>query len=388
VKVCYFGTYDTDQARTQVLLEGLRHQGVEVIECHAVLWPDTASKLALARNPFSVLKSARGLIKIYRTLLRNARLQLPYDAVIFGHPAQLDLVLTAWWFRRRQIPVIWDALVSMYDTVVTDRGVQHPRSIWAQLYRLLDRLASRVADVMVLDTAEHCVYWQQTFAVSAAKLIVIPVGATDLFTCVSQGAQPDADFTVLFYGTYIPLHGVETIIWAAKCLEQYRQIHWILIGTGQQRAMVDQLVKDSHIENAQFIDWVPLEKLPDYIAAAQVCLGVFGFGDKATRIVPNKVFQCLAAQRPVLTADTPAARALLWRDGLRGAQLVPAGNAESLAAAVLQLYQSPERCRQLAEVGFSIYKRYYSSQQIGQMLVELLSSVTTDATSHRWDTTR
>ncbi len=116
--------------------------------------------------------------------------------------------------------------------------------------------------------------------------------------------------------------------------------------------------------------------------------GVFGAGDKTARIVPNKVFQCLAAQRPVLTADTPAARALLWRDGLQGAQLAPAGDAEAVAAAILQLYQSPERCQQLAEAGFALYQRYYSSSQVGQMLVRLLSAVTTDLTSQRWSTSR
>ena len=60
--------------------------------------------------------------------------------------------------------------------------------------------------------------------------------------------------------------------------------------------------------NVELSGLVELEQLPAEIASAALCLGIFGTTAKAARVVPHKVFQCLAVGRPVLTADTAAIR--------------------------------------------------------------------------------
>ena len=74
--------------------------------------------------------------------------------------------------------------------------------------------------------------------------------------------------------------------------------------------------------------WVEYELLGEELARAGICLGVFGRSEKAARVVPNKVYHAMAVGRPVITADTPAAREVLEHE--RTALLVPAGDAPAL----------------------------------------------------------
>jgi glycosyltransferase involved in cell wall biosynthesis len=133
---------------------------------------------------------------------------------------------------------------------------------------------------------------------------------------------------VLFYGQFIPLHGIDTVVRAAK-LTETDGILWHLIGTGQEVGRIRRLVAELKPANLEWKHWVPYEELVQEIHSADVCLGIFGATEKAARVIPNKVFQVLASEKPLITADTPAVREL----GLAasGVYLVPAGEPWALA---------------------------------------------------------
>jgi glycosyltransferase involved in cell wall biosynthesis len=98
---------------------------------------------------------------------------------------------------------------------------------------------------------------------------------------------------------------------------------------------------------------VPYELLDREIASSAMCLGIFGTSAKAARVVPNKVFQAMAVGRPIVTADTPAAREVLT-DG-EDAVLVPAGDPGALAEAMIGLASDPER---RARLGANAHRRF------------------------------
>ena len=116
--------------------------------------------------------------------------------------------------------------------------------------------------------------------------------------------------------------------------------------------------------NVELPGRVPLQEMPREIAAASLCLGIFGTSAKAARVVPNKVFECLAVGRPIVTADTPAIR-----DALQGqVAVVPAGAPEALAREIRALLADPTRLATLAAAGHERYRRDYSEEALGKLL--------------------
>jgi glycosyltransferase involved in cell wall biosynthesis len=138
--------------------------------------------------------------------------------------------------------------------------------------------------------------------------------------------------TVLFFGQLIPLHGVDTILEAAL-LSKGQGIHWTVIGRGQGEAKLSAFL-DAHPDApVRWIHWLQQEDLVAEMGKADVCLGVFGTSDKAARVIPNKVYQILAAGRPLITRDSPAIRELIG-PSTAGVWLVPPADPPALLKAV------------------------------------------------------
>jgi glycosyltransferase involved in cell wall biosynthesis len=104
-----------------------------------------------------------------------------------------------------------------------------------------------------------------------------------------------------------------------------------MVGTGQDHARAVEV--GSVNRQVTWRDWVPPEELPAVVAAHDVCLGIFGTGPKARRVVPNKAYQGAAAGCVVVTSDTPPQRRALAGAGL----FVEAGNAPQLARTLRDL---------------------------------------------------
>jgi glycosyltransferase involved in cell wall biosynthesis len=180
--------------------------------------------------------------------------------------------------------------------------------------------------------------------------------------------------TVLFYGSMIPLHGIETIIKAASLFRNDEFIRFKLVGMGQEyrkaRELSSQLGTDNVIE---WIDTVPYTALSKLIADSTICLGVFGTSDKASAVVPNKVFQCLSVGRPVISGDTDAMRE--WFTDGKNCLLVPPGDSTALAAAIRRLKGNAPLQSSLASAGHELFNEKFSSVRIGQLLSEVLTRI-------------
>lgn len=273
------------------------------------------------------------LCAAYRKVAREC------SAVVVTFPGHHILWL-AWILTRfPRKTLVFDAFISAYDTLVVDRKKIHRWNPLAWFIWCIDAIDCRLADEVLIDTKAHKDYFCRTFRLHPAHITVVYLEApTDLFRRDPHHKRVRSHTCeVLFYGSYIPLQGIETILKAAAILQDtHAAVHFTLVGSGQTYGEMRVKATEWKLNNVTFKPFAPLEKIPQIIHDADITLGIFGTGDKTQRVIPHKVIECLACGATVITADTPAMRER-HRDGENGVHLVPAGDAHALAGKIVEL---------------------------------------------------
>jgi glycosyltransferase involved in cell wall biosynthesis len=347
--VRYFGTYDRDYCRNQILQRGLALAGAQISECHAQVW-NTQDKSQVKSIGGKLATGLRYLGSRGR-LRRQYAAMAPCDVLLVGYLGHLDMRLA-----RRSAggkPVVLDAFLSLWETVVEDRRMLPATGAASRLLRFVERRAYEAADLILLDTQVHIDWVAQEFGIPPERFARVFVGADDrVFRPPGPGEAPpvpDGPREVLFYGKFIPLHGVETILGAAHLLADESDICFTLVGTGQTYAAARELAATLNLPRVKWVDWLDYEALPRAIWGAHVCLGVFGPEGKALRVIPNKVFQALACGAPVITGDSLAMRELPPVGP--ALTLVPPGDPQALAEAIRAACAAPRETHPPEDLG-------------------------------------
>ena len=367
--VAYFGTYDPAYPRTAVLIAGLRERGVAVYEFQAPLPALTAAEMTTAGG---AVRLAAGIAAAHVRLLARHRRRLDVDAVIVGYPGHFLVPLGRLLAAFRRTRLVFDPLVSLWDTFGGDRGLVTGGGARAAAVRAVDKVAFALPDLVLADTRAHASYYQERLGLPRRRLAVVPVGAVaePQATGDPRALGEGEPLTVFHYGKWSPLHGAETVLDAAERLRA-EPCRFVLAGEGQLSGELRGAIARRGLANVEWLCTLTHDELRARTLAADVCLGVFGGSDKASRVIPNTVYDGLACGRPVVTADTLGARELL-HDG-ETALLVPAGDGEALAAALRRLQAEDERAR-LGAAALALYRRALTPGAVAGVLLEALEA--------------
>ncbi|MCS7051217.1 MAG: glycosyltransferase [Thermomicrobium sp.] len=380
-RVLRLGLFDARYARNRTTAAALAAAGAVVFDARVPVLDTFADRLGPSRDPWALIRLLSRLTwgQVRLALVAPRRLA-DADLALFGYPGQWDVPLWAPVARRFGCHVLFDPLGTLTETFVEDRRLLRPGTWRARLLRTLDRRALRAADVVLADTPQQAAHWAALAGVSLERFIVLPVGADDLLfhpsrrSTVSWLEGQNDRLRILFYGTYSPLHGAETIIDAVHRLERAGEsVSVVMIGSGQLEPRVRERAAALGLHAVRFIPWVPEAELAGWIAWADVVLGIFGNTAKAARVVPNKVYQAMAMGAAIVTRDSPAMR---WLAAGRAiARLVPPADPDALVAAVREL-RNPDLRVRLGTGARERYEAVASTNARASSLVPLLRRLT------------
>ncbi len=352
MKVCFIAGREPAYTRNAMLLKALRRKGIEVVECtdSAKTYPQRYAS-ALGR------------------FLREDRASC--DIVMVGFFGQPLMPVVN---RLTDRPIVMDAFLSAYDTMCFERQRFRPTSRMGRFFFWLDRHACTLASRVLLDTNAHVDYFRHSFGLEATRLSRLLVGADETVFFPRPEFSSSGRTKVFYCCGYLPVHGTDHVVRAAKMLERYPDIDFEIVGAGPLANRTKRLAAGLGCKNLHFTDWVPYEELPARIEGADICLaGHFSDIDKARRVIPGKTYQFIAMKKPIIAGDCPANRELFSQR--ENAMLVDLARPEAIVRGVLELREDRTLRERIAGNGYETFLHHCTVDVIGDELKALLQSL-------------
>lgn len=373
LNICFFGTYRASYVRNEVIIEGLRKNGAIVQECHAVLWHSVADRVEQAGGGWKSPKFFGRVLSAYWRLFKAHIQTEPYDVMLVGYPGQFDVFLgrlLSWWRRK---PMALDVLMSLH-LIAEERGLTKKSPLSGTLIFWLEKIGLRLPNCLIVDTPEYHRYYINKYELQKQDFQFVPLGVDDRLYHPREDIIPKSTpFRVIYYGTFIPLHGVETMVKAAALLQHDTSIQFDFYGEGQELPKIKALAHSLNVTNLTFHGWIHKTLLPEKIAQSHVCLGVFGTTKQSLCTIQNKIWEGLMMQRPVITGDADTIREELSHK--KHVYLVERANPEALVAGIQELKANKELRQTLVKNGF---ERVQANRikAIGQKMLTHLHKIT------------
>ena len=351
--VCCFGAYDPAYPRNRMIRAGLSAAGFGVVEARA------PAKRAWRRWP--------ALAAAWSRVAKRTDLLLVPE---FRHK---DVPLARALKGAR--PLVFDPLVSRWDTLVEDWRLHAEGSAQARWNRSIDRWAFRSADRLLCDTWAHGELFV-TLGAERSRLRRVLVGAEPAFFDVPPPpAQGPVRLT--YIGGFLPLHGISTLLEGVARLEARASalppFVVQLVGDGIDHDEARKLAHSLKLTRVEFTGRMAYVDAPRVLASSHVALGAFGAGEKSGRVIPHKLWQGLAAGRAVVTGDGEGPREV-FTDGVH-LRFVPRGEAAGLADVLAQLVASRDQRERLAAAGRARACELGSVEAVGRQLAHALEGL-------------
>jgi glycosyltransferase involved in cell wall biosynthesis len=186
---------------------------------------------------------------------------------------------------------------------------------------------------------------------------------------------PDAEhpLILMYHGTVAKRNGMDAAIRAvAQARQSAPYIRLDIKGRGEDVPYLKSLAKELDIsEHVLFSDPCPSEELVDFILHGDVGIIPYRSDGFMDLILPTKAYEFAWLHRPMIASDTPAIRSMFRPESLI---LCKPANVESFAAAIIDLYQHPEKRAYMvneAAKDYTPYRWEVMAERYQQLLLAL-----------------
>jgi len=216
--------------------------------------------------------------------------------------------------------------------------------------------------------------------VAPDKIRFVPNGVDSAaFDPESDGASlrqrwdVNGKFVVAYAGALGQANDIGTILRAADHLRTEKGIHFVLAGDGKERPRLQRQATRRNLVNVTFAGAFPKRQMREVLAAADCCVATLQNIPMLRTTYPNKVFDYLAAGRPIVLAIDGPIRQVVERAG--AGVFVPPGDDLALAAAVRHFYEHRDEARRRGRAGAAFVRRHFDRRDQARQFERYLREV-------------
>lgn len=214
----------------------------------------------------------------------------------------------------------------------------------------------------------------------ARRVEIIPNGADPMmFEPEQTGARfrralsLENKFVVMYAGAHGAANDLGTVLDCARSLMDRAEIQFVFVGDGKEKTALQRRAAELELSNVQFAESVPKSDMPHVLAASEVCIAILKPLEEYKLTYPNKVFDYMAAGRPIALAIDGVTREVVEEAGC--GYFAQPGDAAALARVLTRFADDKMEARQMGMRGRQYLEAHFSREKIGAQLVRLFEEV-------------
>jgi glycosyltransferase involved in cell wall biosynthesis len=298
--------------------------------------------------------------------------------VVWGTSPPIFQGFTAWLLARlKRIPFLFEVRDLWPQFAIAVGVLKNPLLIKLTLW-LEHFLYSRAALVMVNSPG----YVHHVMDRGAHRVELVPNGADpEMFDPAADGSifrgrhNLTDQFVVLYAGAHGMSNDLGVVLQSAQILEKSSPgVRLVLLGDGKEKPALQRQAAGMGLTNVLFLPPIPKMEMPSALAGADACLAILKPIEEYKTTYPNKVFDYMAAGRPIALAIDGVIRAVVERAGC-GVFAKP-GDPVALAEVIQKLAADPVRSRGMGLAGRKYLEENFSRTVIAEKILDILDSLT------------
>jgi glycosyltransferase involved in cell wall biosynthesis len=263
------------------------------------------------------------------------------------------------------------------ESIVVVGAIRSPRLI--RLLEWLEAWAYRKADRIIVVTDAFREYMVRR-GIAGEKIVVIKNGVDlDRFT----PSDPDAlllrrmnlqgKFIATYFGTHGMAHNLRTVLEAAELLRDRNDIALLMVGDGAERASLLAEKKERGLQNVVMLPQQAKDQMPSLWALSNVSMVLLRKSKLFKTVIPSKIFESMAMQRPIVLGVDGEARELI-EDAQAGVFVEPDDPA-ALAHAIVELSDDEHRCVTMGVNGRRYVGQFFDRRRLAEVYLKVLAEL-------------
>lgn len=234
--------------------------------------------------------------------IRAKMLKEKYDVVFTNQlsPVMMSCAALAYAKKHKVKCVMYS--MDLWPASVSAGGVKEGSLIYRFFHWVSNRIYTRV-DRLLITSQMFRDYFRQHFGIGDETIEYLPQYASSAFDSVLPNTETKDTVDLLFAGNVGAAQSLDTVLKAAKLLENETQLRWHIVGDGSELENLKKMTAELSLNNVVFHGRKPMEQMPQYYAMADAMLVTLTADPVISLTLPAKVQSYMAAGKPVIAAS-------------------------------------------------------------------------------------